>query len=87
MNFEEPVGEDIRGDDLVGRYSNFFKVGHSAFEFVIDFGQSYTENQAGRFHTRIVTSPFYAKVLLNLLHDSINQHEYKFGSIPRNGTK
>lgn len=84
---EEKNQEDTRGTKPVGRYTNFFKVGHSAFEFVLDFGQSYTEDQSEHFHTRLITSPFYAKVLAKLLLDSINQHEQRFGNIPNNGTK
>jgi len=28
---------------IEGRYANYFKVGHNAFEFVLDFGQYYPE--------------------------------------------
>ena len=65
-----------------GRYSNYFKVGHSAFEFVLDFGQFYTDGQEPHYHTRVITNPFYAKVLAKLLQDSIHQHELNFGEIP-----
>ena len=43
MNYES---EAFRNDTkLEGRYSNYFKVGHNAFEFVIDFSQFYTESE------------------------------------------
>lgn len=64
-----------------GRYANYFKVGHNAFEFVVEFGQSYDEDENRRIHTRIVTSPVYAKRLLTTLQEAIMQHEAKFGSI------
>lgn len=69
------------GEELEGRYANSFKVGQNAFEFVIDFGQSYVEGKREIFHTRIVSSPFYANVLLKILRDSIKRYEQTFGSI------
>ena len=70
------------GEELEGRYANSFKVGQNAFEFVIDFGQSYVEGKRELFHTRIVSSPFYANVLLKILHDSIERYKKTFGIIP-----
>jgi hypothetical protein len=66
---------------LEGRYSNYFKVGHNAFEFVIDFGQFYSESKEAHLHTRIITSPVYIKSLLETLQDSIEQYEKAFGAI------
>jgi hypothetical protein len=60
---------------LEGKYVNYFKVGHNAFEFVLDFGQSYLENEDPQIHTRIVTSPAYAKALLDTLRESLAQYE------------
>jgi hypothetical protein len=60
---------------LEGKYVNYFKVGHNAFEFVLDFGQSYLENEDPQIHTRIVTSPAYAKALLETLRESLAQYE------------
>ena len=58
-----------------GRYANYFRVGHNAFEFILDFGQFYSEDQEANLHTRIVTSPVYAKALLDTLRESIEQNE------------
>ena len=66
---------------LEGRYSNYFKVGHNAFEFVVDFGQFYSESKEAHLHTRIITSPVYIKSLLETLRDSIEQYEQAFGAI------
>jgi hypothetical protein len=68
-------------DELEGRYANYFKVGHNAFEFLLDFGQFYAESQRAQFHTRIVTNPTYAKAFLGLLTESIAQYERIFGAI------
>lgn len=67
--------------DLEGRYANYFKIGYNAFEFLLDFGQLYNGDERAQLHTRIITSPAYAKNLLKLLQDSIAQHEETFGAI------
>jgi hypothetical protein len=64
-----------------GRYANYFKVGHNAYEFVLDFGQFYPESQHANFHTRIITPPVYAKALLAILEEAIAQYEQTFGAI------
>lgn len=69
-------------DDLVGRYSNYFKVGHNAYEFLIDFGQYYEyDAKQETIHSRIVTNPVYVKRLLSTLSRAIDLYESKHGSI------
>jgi hypothetical protein len=63
---------------LKGFYANYFQVGHTAFEFVLDFGQNYA-NRRPRCHTRIVTSPTYARALLMTLTAALEQYARKFG--------
>lgn len=75
---ESPSGD---GEDLQGRYANYFVVGHNAVEFLFDFGQFYLGRDRGRLHTRIVTSPIYAKALLAILRESIDRYEQTFGAI------
>lgn len=60
---------------LEGRYANYFKIGHNPFEFVLDFGQFYPESEKVELCTRIVTSPVYAKALLETLKESIEEYE------------
>ncbi len=80
MNHEgEPPKQ---ADQIEGRYANFFQVGHTAFEFLIDFGQLYPDVREEQLHTRIITSPTYAKELLRLIRDSIEQYERTYGQIP-----
>ncbi len=75
---------DFRETGLVeGRYANYFKVGQNAFEFLLDFGQFYCESETPRIHTRIITSPTYAKALLEILRESMGQHEQIYGAIPK----
>jgi len=70
-----------RTEQLEGRYANYFKVGNNAFEFLLDFGQFYPEDGKAQLHTRIITSPIYAKALLQTLRESIERHEQSFGAI------
>jgi hypothetical protein len=74
-------GETQGDDKLEGRYANYFKVGYNSFEFVIDFEQCYHEHKKNRPHTRIITSPNYAKALLEILQKSIEKNEHRFGQI------
>ena len=64
-----------------GRYANVFNVGYNAFEIVVDFGQQYVERSEVDVHTRIVTSPIYAKVLHTTLGASLADYEQDFGAI------
>jgi hypothetical protein len=79
-------GDSHGGHDLEGRYANYFKVGYNAFEFVLDFGQHYTEDEdkGAQLHTRIVTGPIYAKALLEFLQECIDKYELDFGAITGN---
>jgi hypothetical protein len=78
----EPAQEASRDSKkLEGRYSNYFKVGHNAFEFVLDFGQFYSGNQEPQLHTRIITGPIYVKGLLETLRESVERYEKSFGPI------
>jgi len=66
---------------LEGRYANYFEVGYNAFEFILDFGQLYAEDNKRKIHTRIVTNPVYLKTFLETLGDSLDQYERGFGAI------
>jgi hypothetical protein len=70
------------GDLFEGRYANYFEIGHNAFEFLLDFGQLYCEEPEGRMHTRIVTSPMFAKRLAAVLNRALRQYEQQHGQIP-----
>ncbi len=59
-------------------YANYFEVGHTAFEFVLDFGQRYADGNES-CHTRIVTSPTYALALLQTLTDAMKAYGERFG--------
>ena len=67
---------------LEARYANYFKVGHNAVEFLLDFGQLYSDSGKAQLHTRIITSPIYAKALLEIIRESLDRYEQTFGPIP-----
>ena len=50
-----------------GRYANYLKVGHNAFEFVLDFSQLSPESEEAELYTMAITNPKYAKALLETL--------------------
>ena len=66
-----------------GQYANYFKVGYNAFEFVFDFGQSYTGNDQAELYTRLILAPAYAKSLLETLKSSVENYESNFGDIDK----
>ena len=65
------------------KYANCFNVGHNAFEFIVEFAQSYSDGFCAKVHTRIVTNPAYAKELLEILDRAVNEYERAFGPIPK----
>ncbi len=73
--------DSLENESIEGRYANYFKVGHNAFEFLLDFGQLYPEGKEVQLHTRIITSPIYAKALFETLRESIDRYEQFFGTI------
>ncbi len=68
-----------------GAYANYLKVGQNAFEFLFVFGHLYLDDtfidQEALCHTRIVTTPVYAKAFLKVLEECIDDHERNFGVI------
>lgn len=65
----------------LARYSNYFEVGHNAYEFLIDFGQYQPELSEVVLHTRIVAGPTLTKLLHEMIHNAISQYESENGTI------
>ncbi len=76
------VAEKMTIEKLGGVYANHLKIGQNAFEFLFDFGQLYLEDDDAQFHTRIITTPVYAKAFLKVLADCLERYERDFGTIP-----
>jgi hypothetical protein len=68
-------------ESIEAKYADYFQAGQNAMEFIIDFGQLYSDETVPFLHTRIVTSPAYAKKLIELLRESLAQHEAEFGPV------
>jgi hypothetical protein len=85
MNHEHDVSQD--DGKLEGRYANYFKVGYNAVEFVLDFGQFYPDDETAQLHTRIVTTPTYAKTLSETLQASLAQYTDHYGMISETNEK
>ena len=85
MNHKREIPQNA--EKIEGKYANYFKVGHNAFEFVIDFGQFYSESAKAELCARIITPPIYAKTLLEILRESIERYEEAFGVIPSEDNK
>lgn len=66
---------------IIGRYTNSFDIGHNAFEFIIDCGQFFSEENEVINHTRIITSPVYAAALLQALKSGLQNYKEKYGEI------
>jgi hypothetical protein len=73
-----PMELDHEEDGVQEHYSNFFKVGFNAAEFLVDFGRQF-EGAEERFFVRIITSPIHAKALAQLLDVSVREYEERFG--------
>jgi hypothetical protein len=63
-------------------YANRLVVGFNAFEFILDFGQSYGAKGRETTNVRIVTTPAYAKAMLETLQTAIANYEGEHRSIP-----
>lgn len=63
------------------RYFNFIQIGHNAFEFIFEFGHIHQNEGEPTIQTRLVTAPTYARELLDLIRESIEQYERAFGLI------
>ena len=63
------------------RFANYLEVGFNQAEFMLVFGQAYEGSGEAMPHTRLVTSPLYAKEFWKLLARSIADFEMEYGQI------
>ena len=66
---------------LKGVYADCFRIGHSAYKFVLDFGQFAPDGKEKCFHTRVITGPDTAKELVEAMGRFIKDYENQFGRI------
>src|SRR5260221_2523087 len=60
---------------LEGRYANYFEIGFTAQEFLLDFGQFDEDCGSAIRHTRIITNPISAKMFLKMLTEVVLKYE------------
>ena len=86
MQSQQQMPQPPHSDDeeMESLYTNCFRIGFNAYEFVFDFGQGHPPDKE-RMHTRIVTSPTVAASFSELLQDSLDDHGNKYGA--REGDK
>ena len=78
---EQDKYESQDNEVLNGVYADSFRIGHSAYKFVLDFGQSTSDGGEKCFHTRVITGPDTAKVLVETVGRKIKDYEHQFGRI------
>lgn len=61
-----------------GRYANFFQIAHNMAEFLLEFGQ-----EDGSIHTRVYISPPHARILSDLLIETLRRHDQAYGPAAR----
>jgi len=64
-----------------GRYANYAEIGHSAYEFVFDFGQGWLDAEPARIYIRVITSPETAQRILRALEDALTEYRRLFGDV------
>jgi hypothetical protein len=62
-------------------YANCIRVGHNAFEFLLDFGQLSEAGEPATSTMKIVINPQFAKALRETLDEAIREYEQTFGVI------
>jgi hypothetical protein len=68
-------------EHLEGRYANYFELGFTAGEFLLDFGQFNEDSGAAIRHTRIIANPASAKTFLKMLTVVMKEYETSVGKI------
>ena len=72
--------------DLKPTYANFAIVNHSYNEIVIDLAHVMPNVPQTRVQTRLVMTPYHAKLLLGALNTNLQNYERRFGEIKIQGT-
>ena len=80
----EEQKKDSQTERIRTIYSNIVRIGHSPYEFMLDFGQFQPEGKRAFMDIRVVTSPQHVKAILRALRDNIATYEEKYGSINLN---
>jgi Protein of unknown function (DUF3467) len=69
-----------RQSGIEARYANYFKVGHNATEFLLQFGQFHPDSSLLWF-SRIIIGPVFLKELKRMVDESMVAYEQQYGEI------
>ena len=82
VRFEMSIAEG----DVVGVYSNFLGVWHTAHEFTLDFCQSLPGDETAMdVVARVKVAPTMVGRILEALSENLAVYENRFGSVPHVG--
>lgn len=82
---QQQINIELGEKEAEGIYSNLAIITHSPAEFIIDFTRVVPGAPKAKVHSRIITTPQHAKMLLRALQDNIDKFEAKFGEIKLEG--
>ena len=82
---KQQINIELGEKEAEGIYSNLAIITHSPAEFIIDFTRVVPGVPKAKVHSRIITTPQHAKMLLKALQDNINKFESQFGEIKIEG--
>lgn len=80
-NNSQQINIELGEKEAEGIYSNLAIITHSPAEFIIDFTRVVPGVPKAKVHSRIITTPQHAKMLLKALQDNIDKFENRFGKI------
>lgn len=81
----QQISIELGEKEAEGIYSNLAIITHSNAEFIIDFTRVVPGVPKAKVHSRIITTPQHAKMLLKALSDNIDKYESRFGEIKLEG--
>jgi len=77
----QQISIELNEKEAEGIYSNLAIITHSQAEFIIDFTRVVPGVPKAKVHSRIITTPQHAKMLMKALKENIDKFEAKFGQI------
>ncbi|MBU0559449.1 MAG: DUF3467 domain-containing protein [Bacteroidetes bacterium] len=83
----QQINIELGEKEAEGIYSNLAIITHSPAEFIIDFTRVVPGVPKARVHSRIITTPQHAKMLMKALQDNIEKFESRFGEIKIEGNQ
>ena len=72
--------------DLHSAYVNFALLNHNFNEIILDFAHVLPNVPKARVQTRLVMTPYHAKLLLGALQTNLANYEKRFGEIKTQGS-